>query len=153
VTVKPASSEARSVSDAYRTWRRDVEQWHEEIQRFLSETLTEVRDLIETVEAQSQAEPVSRLLRNAAAVPDSAVVESPASAGAAKLPRELRAEQTGSGPSTRIDTAAGDRDAVTIFPSAESSGAETSDDRLAQLARRLEEKLERSSSRGQDTRR
>jgi hypothetical protein len=146
--VKSVPTESRSASDAVRAWHKEVEHWHGATQRFLTETLAELRELIETVEVQVQQETVSRVGRVGGKPPESATPAPIAAAIAVTLP-ETRVETPGG---ELPEPAGAEQKPSPLHSSGAGANGSTSDDRLAQLARRLEEKLERSSSRALDSR-
>ncbi len=124
---KTVSSEAGSAIGAVRNGNREIAQWREGVRSFFGETLAELRDLIKAIESHVQHESKTRLESGTRMSCESAEAQPALAVSTRHLPTGAR------------------EDAAT--------GTDNSDQRLAQLARRLEEKLERSSSRENDARR
>lgn len=141
-------AETRTGSDAGRAWRRDVDQWRNSVQRSLSEALSEMRELAENIEFQAQLE-TARAGRMTT-VPSSAVA-TPANVGA-KTARATGAITNGALSDRNSMSSDDDMLPAATQPPSTGGNSATSEDRLAELARRLEEKLERSSSRANDGR-
>src|SRR5262245_13665311 len=119
-----------------------MDQWNDAFRCFLTEAIAEVRELIGNIETQVQQGSVNRGERSQGSTESATVPAS--SIPSAKLQRDTRLVGVAPEPSEWSGARVDERDTIASFPAAEAPGSATFDDRLAQLARRLEEKLERS---------
>lgn len=144
---KSGTIETRSTSESFQAWRREIEQWHASLQHFLAETLSEIRGLIEVIESDVPAELVAPPAPPAKATRP-APIPQPSPARPVVQPAKPPSS-TYSEPAHPQRTAAREEDARAAAPTqpTKASGGGAPEDRLAQLARLLEEKLERSGSR------
>jgi hypothetical protein len=134
---KAVSMDDLTRPDSDRAWRQELSQWQESVQGFMTQTLGDLRDVVQTIETAIQEESKSQTERNNVAANEQAPAPPPA------------AKSTNSGQASDRQGSIGDRNP----PIADGGGdARTSDHRLAQLARRLEEKLGKSHSHAADTR-
>ena len=141
------STENRNASDTSRAWRRDVEQWRNTVQQSLAESLTEVRELAEAIQDHVQQETFSQSARTAAPAPP---VEAAPIANAPRAPNGIWTVSNAPLPDRNSIAPVNNDPLVAGQTPAVGGKSGTSEDRLAELARRLEEKLGRSNSRPND---
>ena len=148
---KKVSSESVIALGAVQNGPREIALWQDGVRNFFGETLAELRDLIKAIESHVQHESTSQSETGFEISSESADAQPSFVASTGYFRAEAREDGRATRSLELIDAGRKHKEPITTLkPQDAATGPGNSEQRLAQLARRLEEKLERSSSREND---
>jgi hypothetical protein len=136
--IRTASKDSGSGSDAVQAWRNELDQWRTAAERCVSDAVAEMRQLIESIELLIQQETAARAERATPTSPSLAAASMNSSAGMTQsvpVTNAVYPPDRNIAPGFVAPAAAEPRTRVA------GRGDDASAHRLAELARRLEEKL------------